>query len=438
MTTPSYLLLSETALLERYRQATLLSGKHTALHIKYSENFPPAVREEWEEWVRAWEDDRASRPNPYSETVVRSTMAEVRLELAQEEACDGAFGEEDNDETMGVNSFLYRGLELEEQQRNLSLWHRNQERTTLQAAELQEKRNALARRINSWRDIQDRYMPGVLTEARERMQSELQPEQQILFLPSHVTPPPRSISHLRTIETRLRIAQADDALTETRRLLRITLGLSDYRWTQVGHGQGPRTRARAVINRYKARLQLAAEAYRAARRALVQLDPQGEWMGRLRELQDNDIRWPTREEGEAQSTRELSWIWLNVRPQEAGSTSEEIGDSKCLVPFLQSVKPDVYYVAGLRVEWLRSRARAARWSEDLVLVFDEMNRVLRYLEWKSTSWTGLIGKRTAEPELDEGLKAYAVKSAMLFGDMRDRFRAYWSPETLADGRILVD
>ncbi len=43
-----------------------------------------------------------------------STMAEVRLNLAQEEARDG-FGPEDDD-TMCVNSFLYRGLELEEQQ----------------------------------------------------------------------------------------------------------------------------------------------------------------------------------------------------------------------------------------------------------------------------------------------------------------------------------
>lgn len=43
-------------------------------------------------------------------------MAEVCLELAQEEARDGAFGGEEDDERMCVNSFLYRGLELEEQQ----------------------------------------------------------------------------------------------------------------------------------------------------------------------------------------------------------------------------------------------------------------------------------------------------------------------------------
>ncbi|KAF9493978.1 hypothetical protein BDN71DRAFT_1508040 [Pleurotus eryngii] len=392
----------KSSLLERYRQAFLLSAKHTALHARYSQNFPSDVRDEWEEWVGAWEDDRESQPNPYSETIIRSTMAEVRLELAQEEARDGAFGGEEDDERMCVNSFLYRGLELEEQQRNLRLRHPNQERTTLQAAELQEKRNTLSRRILSWRLVQNRYMPGIFTEARGQAQAELQSEEQTLFLPSHVTPAPRSISHLCAIEACLRVTQADDALTETRRLLRIMLGLADYRWTQVSHGQGPRTRARALVDHYKARLQLATEAYRTARKALVQLDPLGSWIGRLRELQDGDIRWPTREEGE-----------------EMQGTSEEIGDS-------------------LRVEWLRSRARTARWSEEHILVIDEMNHVLHYLEWKSSSWTAQIGKRAAGPELDEGLKAYAVKSAMMFGDMKDRFHSHWSPETLSSNYILFE
>ena len=82
--------------------------------------------------MKAWEDDRKSCANPYAETIIReswpgpfqngiviqytgSTMAEVRLQLAQEEARDGVFDGED-DETMCINSFLYRGLELEEQQ----------------------------------------------------------------------------------------------------------------------------------------------------------------------------------------------------------------------------------------------------------------------------------------------------------------------------------
>lgn len=70
-------LLVETSMLERYRQAFLLSAKHLALHVKYSRNFPLALREEWEEWVEAWEVDRSSRPNPYSENII----SESRLHL---------------------------------------------------------------------------------------------------------------------------------------------------------------------------------------------------------------------------------------------------------------------------------------------------------------------------------------------------------------------
>lgn len=73
-----------------------------------------------------------------------------------------------------------------------------------------------------------------------------------------------------------------------------------------------------------------------------------------------------------------------------------------------------------------------------MLVVDEMNRVLRYLEWKCSWWTAHIGKREAEPELNEGFKAYAVKSAMMFGNMKDIFRTHWSPETLANDHVLFD
>ncbi len=64
--------------------------------------------------------------------------------------------------------------------------------------------------------------------------------------------------------------------------------------------------------------------------------------------------------------------------------------------------------------------------------------MLRYLEWKCSVWTARIGKREAEAELDEGLKAYAVKSALMYGDMKDRFLAHWRPETLANGYTLID
>ena len=51
-------------------------------------------------------------------------------------------------------------------------------------------------------------------------------------------------------EVRLHVAQADDALAELRKLLRITMGLWDYKHTQLGPSQGAGTHARTMISRF--------------------------------------------------------------------------------------------------------------------------------------------------------------------------------------------
>lgn len=53
---------------------------------------------------------------------------------------------------------------------------------------------------------------------------------------------------------------------------------------------------------------------------------------------------------EAEGTRRLSWIWLTQLPTHV---STEIDDS-------------------MRVEWAKSRARAMRWGEEVVLISEEM------------------------------------------------------------------
>lgn len=180
------------------------------------------------------------------------------------------------------------------------------DKTSLQAAELQEKRNSLGRRIELWRIEQAEHMPNVASEIERHAGSH--PEKIAILLPSGLPPTP-DLAALRLKETRLRIAQADDALVELRRLLRITAGLSDYKYTQIGFGQGPNTRARSQISRFKDKVSLTAERYRAAHQALLALDPHGLWIMRLRQLADSDICWPRKNPEEGEGTREISWIW---------------------------------------------------------------------------------------------------------------------------------
>jgi hypothetical protein len=82
----------------------------------------------------------------------------------------------------------------------------------------------------------------------------------------------------------------------------------------------------------------------------------------------------------------------------------------------------------LRVEWAKSRARAARWAEEVTLTAEEMRRVLWYLDWKSHWWTAQGKLRTtSDATLDAGLVAYAAKQARVQEQMAEEFATQWLP-----------
>lgn len=41
---------------------------------------------------------------------------------------------------------------------------------------------------------------------------------------------------------------------------------------------------------------------------------------------------------------------------------------------------------GLWVEWAKSHTRAQWWAEELLLLVEEMRRVIVFLEWKANWW----------------------------------------------------
>lgn len=66
----------------------------------------------------------------------------------------------------------------------------------------------------------------------------------------------------------------------------------------------------------------------------------------------------------------------------------------------------------LRVEWLKCRARAARWKEEIQLIDEEMRRALDFCSWKVRWWERQAHHRTTVlPHLQEGLVAYAAENA---------------------------
>jgi hypothetical protein len=85
----------------------------------------------------------------------------------------------------------------------------------------------------------------------------------------------------------------------------------------------------------------------------------------------------------------------------------------------------------------------------VLILREEMRRVLRYLEWLSGWWTARVSARDEESlELQSGLAAYARRQAHTHTELRDFFRAEWSQsigeaaksvvaEPLEDGADLV-
>ncbi|KAH7917878.1 hypothetical protein BV22DRAFT_1025551, partial [Leucogyrophana mollusca] len=398
------------------KQALEMEAKHQDLFEKLTSTFAPALVAKWEESVTRWEADPKA-PNPYEEPLSGTTLVDVRLELANEEAAEAARGVITPHETTS-SSWLIAGLDLEDQQRNIVILANRKNRTTLQDATLQEKRNTLRHRIMMWCEVQSVYMPGVeRLREEDRSHGAVNPELIPLFLPSSL-PSPLWLALLEK-EKRLRLAQAHDALAELRRLLKISSALRHYKKNQVsGVGQRANTRARALISRFMDKTNFCADRYRAARSSLLTLDPNGPWTAILKVLQEDDVKGPHRNEDDpGEGTRELTWIWLVPRTEHTGDN--EVNE-------------------GLRVEWAKSRARAQRWKEESQLLVEEMRRVLCFFHWKAGWWnTQKTNRGDARADIHDGIAAYGAKQAHLFTHLAQVFAEKWYP-LLMKNRITAE
>ena len=299
--------------------------------------------------------------------------------------------------------------------------------TSKQQADLQEKRTSLLRRIHRWREVQLVYTPCVapLFAPSLNIPDERRPVEHAeaihLHLPSSLPVNLRqSITDVCERERRLREAQADDSLAEIRRQRRIIKGLWQFKKLNVaGMGNKPNTRMRTLYNRFNNKTQRCAERYRAARRALLALDPNGLWCARLRHLNADDIRGPGRDDETSSNGRfEQSWIWLVPRVQSA----LDIGES------------EEHFNESMRVKWAKSQAWVKCWEEEVLIVQEEMRRVIQYLEWKGGWWREQAGVREkGELALLHGVRAYAEKQGALCDQLAASCAGYWLPTLMGKG-----
>jgi hypothetical protein len=97
----------------------------------------------------------------------------------------------------------------------------------------------------------------------------------------------------------------------------------------------------------------------------------------------------------------------------------------------------------LRIEWVRAKARAERWQEEVVLLDEEMRRVIDFGLWKAEWWSTQANKCCSLPnplsdsadallspplseDLQEGLRAYAAEHEALERAMTANLQQKWA------------
>ena len=311
-------------------------------------------------------------------------------------------------------------------------------RTSKQLADLQDKRNALSRLIQNWREVQFVYIPHVATLLLQP-QSPPDPtassppgvlaENIPLFLPSSLPPHIRALPELKEIcklERRLREPQADDALADVRRQRRIIQGLWVFKRLNVsGTGNRPNTRMLSLYQRFNNKTDRAAQKYRVAWRALSILDPDGSWSRRLKELKSKDVSGPGRDPDDATASNsryQLSWIWLVQNATHSSPTQSEthIGEDE--------------FNHSMRVEWAKARARKMRWKEELMLIQEEMRRVIVHHRWKADWWRDRASLRSHQDQVVlSGISGYAHKQADICVRLAEQCARHWLPALKASG-----
>ncbi|KAG2112112.1 hypothetical protein DEU56DRAFT_749410 [Suillus clintonianus] len=383
-------------------------------------NERPSEVVQWKEVVESWESDRSSK-NPFEITTVSLTLAAVRLKLSQQEAQDLENGLNNSLHTdISPSVLISSGIDLEEQQYRLrqDMAALSAHPTDLQLTKLQERSNALLRKIEQWCNIQLLYMPGVgrlraIDTANAQSVREEKAHEVMLWLPSKVKETTELCEEpLCAYKLELRRAQAHEALDDLRRQLRLRTHLYKFKDTHI-RGQRANTRASTVLNKVEHTIKTAVARYRRAWSAIKTLSAvlgKPNWEVELPELQLADVRGMAEgETGQSEGKRTLSWIWKTCGVAGVGEDGEAVLSE------------------GLRIEWCKSRARANRWAEEVELLQEEMRRVADFLAWHAGWWEKRANWRTvpAAPE-QEGLQGYAKRQAALRRAMRVRFQEMWS------------
>ncbi|KAI0690347.1 hypothetical protein C8T65DRAFT_588017, partial [Cerioporus squamosus] len=407
-------------MLTRIKVAVVERGKHVKAFKQLTSSLPPLTVAGWEEMTVAWDAAPTSATNPYEYKRSHISQAAIRVILAEQDALDIREGRTPTlHEYYSSSTMIVIGIGIEDQQHKLRADSAalSASPTDLQRAKILERQNALQRRVDGWRGVQQLFIPSVATlVAQPRADDSILPQDHPLFLPSTactwVTIPQLLLEH----EWRLREAQAYDALTDLRGHLEVRAYLYRYKDEQV-RGQKEITRSHDVIHGIDSKIKLNTSRYRAAYTALTTLSAalsKIDWRGSLQPLNDGDIWHIAAGDGSgSEGRREISWIWKASGVDSEGNLVDEQASGN-----LQE---------GLCVEWCKARARAMQWTEEVEILDEEMRRVKQYHVWLAGWWETQAASAQAErADFLEGQTAYAHRQVSIRRKMGEYCCSAWS------------
>ncbi|KAI0060916.1 hypothetical protein BV25DRAFT_1806418, partial [Artomyces pyxidatus] len=317
--------------------------------------------------------------------------------------------------------------------------------TPTQAAQLQERRNELLKKVRKYYTGLQAHMPAAVPQDVSSIESttEAPIEKLELMFPSTLDTAHRGrvcSPTLIGVETLLRHADASETLDKIRHNLRLRTYFNKYKTAQIT-GQVPNTRARVFQDRVDGKLKALAAKYRVTRAAYRRLVGAGEWEKTLRVLADEDIRGlgdVVLEELEKQQAERL--LELAKRYPERRNNALFTGEGRQIVSWIwyaeglgdgDPTQLGLHDDADLRMEWARGKARAARWQEELLHIRDEMRRgpaVLNRIadDWVARAQLAEHSASVVSAPLLEGLRSYALEQADIRRRMARRFEAQWA------------
>ncbi|KAG1817907.1 hypothetical protein EV424DRAFT_1472791 [Suillus variegatus] len=377
-------------MLRKIKQASSRAKVHREELHELERIIPAPSLSAWRSEIIAWEEDH-TKPNPFESRIKAITQAAIRRQLAEKDAADLQAGADVSLHTdISASVLIASGIDLQDQQQCLAVDASSlgQHATDTQKTKIYNQSNALQRRLDNWIRIQVLYVPAVgpIRSAEEAEHTAVpKPEEFKLWLPSELDPHLPCYQKLRHCEWELRYAQAHDALNDVRQ------NISNIQ------GQHASTRACTALDLATEKIHAGKAKYDAAQAALAALAPllgKIGWSDTLCPLLASDTMQPMGDfiQGQSEGTHSIPWIWKT--PGVLQDNDEGLQDS--------------------------------RWSEEVMLLLEEMWRVLAFLTWQVEWWSGLSSACHFERLADvEGSVAYAKHQSTLRESMLKKFEQLW-------------